>query len=57
MSSDGSKLLYGTYVGGSGHDILEGLAIGNGKVYASGLTTAKGYDAMVVGIDTTHLPH
>ena len=57
FSSDGSKLLYGSYFGGSGHDIMEGLAIGKGKVYASGLTTVKGYDAFVIGVDTTHLAH
>jgi hypothetical protein len=67
LSPDGSKLCYGSYVGGNGHDILEGLAIGNGRIYASGLSSStnlqqnrsqiqKGYgggpyDAIVVGLD------
>ena len=72
FSSDGSKLLYGTYVGGSGHDIMEGLAIGKGKVYASGISASKAlsqigwrvqsghgggpFDAIVIGLDTKPLP-
>lgn len=40
FSADGSKLCYGSYVGGNGHDILEGLAIGRHRVYASGLTAS-----------------
>ena len=67
LSPDGSKLCYGTYVGGSGHDILEGIAVGGGKVYASGISASanlrqKGwqvqagfgggpFDAMVIGLE------
>lgn len=67
FSSDGSRLCYGTYVGGNAHDILEGLAVGNGKVYASGLSSSKNlsqktsqiqrtygggpYDAFIIGLD------
>jgi hypothetical protein len=67
FSPDGSKLYYGSYVGGSGHDILEGLTVRNGKVYASGLSSStnfpqkrsriqQGYgggpsDAIVIGLD------
>lgn len=40
LSADGSRLCYGSYVGGSGHDILEGLATGRGTVYASGLSAS-----------------
>jgi hypothetical protein len=66
FSSDGSKLCYGTYVGGNGQDLLEGLAAGNGKVYASGISASTGlaqkgwqaqsdfgggpFDAIVIGL-------
>jgi hypothetical protein len=40
FSSDGARLCYGSYLGGNAHDILEGLAIANGKVYVSGLTSS-----------------
>jgi len=67
LSPDGSELCYGSYVGGNGHDILEGLAIGNGRIYSSGLSSSTNlqqkrtqiqpgygggpYDAIVVGLD------
>jgi hypothetical protein len=67
FSSDGSKLCYGSYIGGNGHDILEGLAVGSGTLYASGLSSSTNlrpvrsriqpgygggpYDAIVVGLD------
>jgi hypothetical protein len=67
FSPDGSKLCYGTYAGGDGHDTLEGVAIGQGKVYASGITASANlrqrgwqvqagygggpFDAFVVGLD------
>jgi hypothetical protein len=67
FSSDGSKLCYGSYIGGNGHDILEGLAVGGGKVYASGLSSSADlrqvgsqiqpgygggpYDAIVIGLE------
>jgi Beta-propeller repeat len=66
LSSDGSKLCYGSYFGGNGHDTLEGLAIGNGKIYASGISSSTNlmqkrsqiqrsygggpYDTIVVGL-------
>ena len=40
FSPDGSTLDYGSYVGGNAHDILEGLAIGRGVVYTSGLSSS-----------------
>jgi hypothetical protein len=67
LSSDGAKLCYGSYIGGNGHDTLEGLAVGRGRVYASGITSStnlqqKGsqvqrgygggpYDAVIVTLD------
>lgn len=32
LSSDGGKLCYGSYFGGNGHDTLEGLALGGGRI-------------------------
>jgi hypothetical protein len=68
LSPDGSKLCYGTYVGGAGQDLLEGIAVGNGKVYASGISASKNlpqknwrvqsgygggpFDAIVIGLTT-----
>ena len=67
LSSDGAKLCYGSYVGGNGHDTLEGLAARGGKIYASGITSSANlqqkhsqiqrgygggpYDAIIVGLD------
>ena len=72
LSPDGSKLCYGTYVGGPGEDLLEGIAAGHGKVYVSGISASKGlpqkgwhvqsgfgggpFDALVIGVDTAGLP-
>jgi hypothetical protein len=66
LSSDGARLCYGSYIGGNGHDTLEGLAVRGGKIYASGITSStnlqqKGsqiqrgygggpYDAIVIGL-------
>jgi hypothetical protein len=66
LSSDGSKLCYGTYIGGNGFDTMEGIAAGNGKVYASGISASAGlpqknwhvqsgfgggpFDAIVIGL-------
>jgi hypothetical protein len=66
LSPDGSKLCYGTYVGGNGQDLIEGIAAGNGKVYASGISASAGlpqknwhvqsgfgggpFDAIVIGL-------
>jgi hypothetical protein len=68
FSSDGSKLCYGSYVGGNAHDILEGLAAGKGRIYASGLSASANirqnrwqvqpgfgggpFDAILIGLDT-----
>lgn len=67
FSTSGSKLCYGSYLGGIQHDVLEGLAVGNGRVYVSGLTSSAnlpqknsqiqpGYgggplDAIIIGLD------
>ena len=36
------ETLLRTYIGGNAHDILEGIALGKGEVYASGLSLSKG---------------
>jgi hypothetical protein len=72
FSSDGSRLCFASYVGESAHDILEGLAITDGKVYATGISSSinlsqkhsqiqRGYgggpyDAIVIGLDV-HADH
>ncbi len=66
FSSDGAKLCYASYFVATGHDILEGLAIWNHKVYASGLSSSTNlrqrgsqiqrgygggpYDAILIGL-------
>jgi hypothetical protein len=67
LSSDGSRLCYGSLIGGDGQDSLEGVVVGDGKVYASGLSSSTNlrqkhsqiqpsygggpYDAIVIGLD------
>jgi len=44
ISPDGSKLLYATYLGGSGGDLIRSLALGpNGEVYLIGPTSSKDF--------------
>lgn len=66
FSPHGAKLCYGSFIGGRGHDVLEGLAAGSGKVYASGLSSSGNlqqirsqiqsgygggpYDAIIIGL-------
>ena len=40
FSSDGSTLCYGSYIGGSQHDVLEGLVVRSGHAYATGLSSS-----------------
>jgi len=41
FSSDGARLCFSTFLGGAGHDILEGLASSSGRVYTSGITASR----------------
>ena len=66
FSPDGAKLCYGSFIGGKRHDILEGLAAGSAKVYASGFSSSDNlqqrgsqiqsrygggpYDAIIIGL-------
>jgi len=44
LSPDGSELLYATYLGGSGHDLIRSIAIGdNGSVYLVGRTSSDDF--------------
>ncbi len=43
LSSDGSKLCYGSYFGGQGHDTLEGLTIRGSQLYTSGITSSRDF--------------
>ncbi len=44
LSADGSKLLYATYLGGRGDELIRGLALGsNGEVYLVGRTNSPDF--------------
>ncbi|MEX0885470.1 MAG: hypothetical protein WD009_03430 [Phycisphaeraceae bacterium] len=44
ISADGSELLYATYIGGSGEDLIRGLELGpNGEVYLVGKTNSNNF--------------
>ena len=44
FSADGAKLLYATYLGGSGNDLIRSIAIGpKGEVYLVGSTSSKDF--------------
>jgi len=44
FSPDGSRLLYATYLGGSGDDMIRGLTLGpNGEIYLVGSTSSKNF--------------
>lgn len=67
FSPDGATLCYGSYAGGSAHDILEGLAVLKGRIYASGISSSANlqqahskiqrgygggpYDALIIGLE------
>ena len=66
LSSDGTRLCYGSYFGGNGNDALEGLTTKKGKIYASGISSSTNlvqkhsqiqrgygggpYDAIIIGL-------
>ena len=68
LSSDGARLCYGSYLGGNGHDTLEGLTVRGSRIYAAGITSSTGlhqkhsqiqggygggpYDTIVIGLDS-----
>jgi hypothetical protein len=44
FSPDGSKLIYATYLGGSGDDLIRGLAVGKGgEVYLAGNSSSRDF--------------
>lgn len=54
LTGDGGRLRYGTYWGGPGRDLLEGVALGpEGRVYATGirLRPGTGFDATLLAVD------
>jgi hypothetical protein len=53
LSSDGSTLLYSTYLGGGGTDVGYSIAVENGVVYVTGYTTG-GFPTTVGVIDTSY---
>jgi Tol biopolymer transport system component len=54
FSPDGAKLLYATYLGGSGGDLIRSLAPGsNGEVYLVGSTSSKNFPVTPNAAQTT----
>jgi hypothetical protein len=53
LSPDGSKLLYATYLGGSGEDLIRSLALGpNGEVYLVGNTSSTDFPVTAGALQT-----
>jgi hypothetical protein len=53
LSPDGSKLLYATYLGGSGDDLIRSLALGpNGEVYLVGSTSSADFPVTAGALQT-----
>ena len=53
ISPDGSKLLYATYLGGSGAEIVRSLALGqDGEVYVVGSTRSRDFLAGANAVQT-----
>jgi len=51
LSPDGARLLYATYVGGAGDDLIRGLAvIASGEVYLAGNTSSDGLPLITEGV-------
>jgi len=55
LSADGSKLLYSTYVGGSGEEVVRSIAFGSkGEVYLVGSTSSKDFPVTPGALQTDH---
>jgi len=55
FSTDGSRLLYATYFGGNGDDMIRSLALGpNGEVYLVGNTSSDNFPATPNAVQTRH---
>ena len=53
LSPDGSKLVYATFLGGSGDDLIRSIAIGsNGEVYLVGSTSSSDFPVTSNAVQT-----
>ncbi|MBL7186102.1 MAG: SBBP repeat-containing protein [Phycisphaerae bacterium] len=53
LSSDGSKLVYATFLGGSGDDLIRSVAIDpNGDVYLVGSTSSRDFPVTSNAVQT-----
>jgi hypothetical protein len=55
ISPDGSKLLYATYLGGTGEEMIRSIALGpNGDVYLVGNTSSENFPVAANAIQRRH---
>lgn len=55
FSADGQNLIYSTFIGGSGPDILAGIVVDNtGRAYLTGVTGSSGTFPIFAGYDSTY---
>ncbi len=55
FAADGQSLIYSTFIGGSGPDILAGISIDNtGRAYLTGITGSPGTFPILAGYDSTY---
>jgi len=55
FSPDGAKLLYATYLGGSGEEMIRSIALGrNGEVYLVGNTSSEDFPVSQNAVQTKH---
>lgn len=56
VSADGSKVLYATYIGGSGGDLIRSIALGpKGEVYLVGNTSSPDFPITANAVQKTHV--
>jgi len=54
LNASGSRLVYSTYIGGSGTDVGRGIAVdGSGNAYVTGITWSTDYDVMAGAFQAT----
>ena len=54
LSSNGSQLLYGSYIGGNQNDEIKGVALNGSDIYFAGFTTSSDFPTTSGTFDTTH---
>ncbi len=53
LAWNGQSLHYSTYIGGSGFDMSEAIAVGSGLVYITGFTYSTDYPTSITAMNTT----